>query len=248
MNVDKIATTLIRFRDISLKFHVALFKKRGEIREDICKIHTFDDKSYMNYEPNMYLTLEINSAYDEEWNPKKSIMITNKSLFQVVHGFRTFINSFYDQKIFYRVKGSSVIKLYADMAKKYTVKLELYGFKESVMMELVPAVVLDSEGTTYEGCHIKLHERSNYGELSITEIEALSYMLSRIDMFTYASAMLNYHAQTIDKMNVTQTHVQTSNKVRTSSNHILLERSKEEVKSSIIKKSNDDEFFGIKED
>lgn len=135
--------------------------------------------------PNAFLTFEYKEG---TWTRDKSILVNELNLVKVVKGFRKMHNNIYNGGIFAQDKNGKVV-IYQDRARECTEAIRL-GTQH---MLLVPAIIEDDSGLTYEGIILYINNMSNYVELPIDYFEGIVRKLEKIDMFVYSQLLLNFY-------------------------------------------------------
>ena len=101
------------------------------------------------------------------------------------------IRNIYEKDIFATSNGSIIT--YADEVQKSTITVNL-PFSNSAFM-IVPAVVYDDNGVSYEGANLFINNTSNSTGLTIEGLEALRDVISKVDFFLYSQSLVNYYIQ-----------------------------------------------------
>lgn len=135
--------------------------------------------------PNAFITFEYK---DGTWSKDKSILINELNLVKVVKGFRNMHKNIYSGGIFAQDKNGKVI-IYADRVRECTEAIRI-GVQH---MLLVPAIIEDDSGLTYEGVILYLNNMENVVELPIDWFEGMIRVLEKIDMFQYSQLLLNFY-------------------------------------------------------
>lgn len=146
--------------------------------------------------PNAFITFEYK---DGAWSKDKSILINELNLVKVVKGFRNMHKNIYNGGIFAQDRNGRVI-IYNDRVRECTEAIRI-GVQH---MLLVPAIIEDDGGLTYEGVILYLNNMQNFVELPIDWFEAIIRMLEKVDMFHYSQLLLNFYisyAKNIEEMN-----------------------------------------------
>lgn len=135
--------------------------------------------------PNAFITFEYK---DGTWSKDKSILINELNLVKVVKGFRNMHKNIYNGGIFAQDKNGKVI-IYGDRSRECTEAIRI-GVQH---MLLVPTVIIDDSGITYEGVTLYLNTMENFIELPIDWFEGMIRVLEKIDMFQYSQLLLNFY-------------------------------------------------------
>lgn len=146
--------------------------------------------------PNAFITFEYK---DGAWSKDKSILINELNLVKVVKGFRNMHKNIYNGGIFAQDKNGRVV-IYSDKARDCTEAIRV-GVQH---MLLVPAIIEDDSGLTYEGVILYMNNMENFVELPIDWFEGIIRVLEKIDMFQYSQLLLNFYitfSKNIEKMN-----------------------------------------------
>lgn len=135
--------------------------------------------------PNAFITFEYK---DGTWSKDKSILINELNLVKVVKGFRNMHKNIYNGGIFAQDKNGRVI-IYSDKARECTEAIRV-GIQHIL---LVPAIIEDDSGLTYEGVILYLNNMENFVELPIDWFEGMIRVLEKIDIFQYSQLLLNFY-------------------------------------------------------
>ena len=186
MNHYKISRELLNIgRKLVIKMNVSLI---GDNNVPFLNQYARPDGSSsksISLTPNAFITFEYKEG---TWTKDKSILINELNLVKVVKGFRNMHKNIYNGGIFAQDKNGKVV-IYQDRARECTEAIRL-GTQN---MLLVPAVIEDDSGITYEGIILYINNMSNYVELPIDWFEGLMRQLEKIDMFQYSQLLLNFY-------------------------------------------------------
>lgn len=185
--IDKISVTLSQpNKNIRLRFHVVLNSTVSD--KKLNRVFELNDKSYLSLEPTSFFTLE---CMKQPWEKEKSFLINEKNIYKVARAFKLMNAHIYQvDDIFVMDKEK---KLYIDKSvqKKYTEIVEDYWRNQKMLM--VPDVVYDDEGVSYEGVVIYFNKTENFVELSLEEFESVFRILKNADLFSYTMSVLTYY-------------------------------------------------------
>jgi len=240
----KISREILKLKNLLIKMNIKLINERNDGK--ISSFHSsykVGDDNFISVDIQPFITLEIKDR--EGWNKYKSIIITQKNIYQLIKGFKQLIDNIINGEIFAAKRNGEVIA-YGDKIKENTV--HIYNLGGTQKLQLQPGVIYDDEDDlTYEGAVAYFNKSDFYAQLTIDDIDAIYYTLNNIDMYAYSQSLLNYYVSTLEKMDVQPIEIRKKKK------NPFLENSvpKEEIKSTqtpndSVSKMSDEDFFGVK--
>lgn len=243
MSLKKISSKLLFLnRNSLLKYNVRTY----DYKEDrgLSPISLFFD-SYGTVDLTGYLTIEIKEE-NAEWDPSRSIMITERNIYQFLKGLKQFIDNFYKKDTFEISEGKTIITR-ESIAEN---SVDIYISKGNVV-RLSPAVIYDpQEDIYYEGAIIYLNKAVNSIEVHYTIIEALYRAIDKVDFPTYTMNFYRFFMENLDEENKKKFENEKLNsfkpiiKKKSIFNEEPESTVKEETSSSTIDRSNPmDDFF-----
>jgi hypothetical protein len=231
MKIEKISSELFKYRSLTLKLHVKLYRdSQNKNMEYFIQPFNYNNKDYMKIAIDTFLTLEAKPD-KAAWDRSQNIIINFYNIAHIIRSFKTMIDNIYEKEIFAIDKNNKVI-LYADQVKKNTVT-HIGNPGQKISME--PTVVYDENDITYEGCRLTINKNDNYEDLTIDALESIYYILNKIDLFTYASSMIN--------MYMNDPSYQKPDTIKETKKHVLLEKDKNVSKANF--NVSNSEYFNI---
>ena len=233
-DVDKVSRVISYInKSLVVKIHIKLNKINNltNTKETFHKTYNVFGVKGIKIDVLTFLTLEI-VADKENWDKTKSLMITPHSIYKILKPLKECRDAIYNNDIFY-ISTSKGLSIYADEAEKFTRTTKMN--KENQSLFIKPALLFDENETSYEGVYLYLNKIENLVELSIEELDALVYILDKVDMFVYSQALLNYFVNSKTDMPSTDNINQSTKPV--------LNTPKSYVQSNIFKKEKSESFF-----
>jgi hypothetical protein len=241
MNFEKIYCILYQHKQLLLKLHVKLLKENGGRVENFHQVFSYGEKNYLKLDLQSFLTFELKEK-DDIWDKSKTILINDRNIYQIIHGFKKMVKNIYKGGVF-AIDSSNEIIMYSDKVEENTVHLYYIGGSQRLI--LAPCIIYDSNSISYEGCIIYINNKSNYVQFTIDELEALYYILKKINIFTYSIELLNYYMLSANKVNISNTVFKSNEKERPKYN-IFTDNDKSKIESKLMPKITDEDFFGFK--
>jgi hypothetical protein len=239
--MNKITRTIFTInKKVSVKIHVNLkgtdFKTGKE--EELISFTARDDKAYMNVNPQSFISLDL--ITDKElWSRDRSIILNTRNLFAIVKGLKKAVENIYDGGVF-AVNEKNEPIIYSDLIDANTVRIFNLMMNQRLIVQ--PTIVYDETDVSYEGCTIFFNKMVNCVELTIDELEALLYILEKIDIFTYSQTLVNMYYSQKDNVTLTQT---TKSTYKPRANVFNVKKT-ESVDSTLVTPVDDDTFNGLK--
>jgi len=238
--VQRISRVILQpVKNFNLKINVKLYQEKNNKLESYHKKFEFNKVKYLTLNPSVYLSLDINNK-EEEWDKSRSIMITQRNIYQLIKNFKTMLTNLYGDEIF-AMNSKGEIVIYPDMVDKYTLKIYNLGLNQRMILK--PSIIYDENEVSYEGVIMYINNSDNFIELPIDAFESLFYTLSKVDIYTYSQQLLNYYVSCLDKgedlNNIT---------ISTKKYHPISDvnnKDKEEVKGFVYRPKSDKEFFNF---
>lgn len=232
-------------RHLQLRIHVKLVKDRNGRAENFHNVANLDKGRYGTLDLQSFLTLDFTDKTSESHWQSKSIMITQRNIFQIVNGFEEMYKAICSNDIFaVNKRGESIIKD-AEKAKE-SVK-RIYNLGNNHRIVLSPAIIFDDEtNQTFEGVVLYINKTDNAVELPIDAFEALYYALKQVDIFVYSQSLLNYYLAAVN-VGLEELGIEVTNDApakKKSTKHILVDE--EKVTSTVPKKT--DVFSGLEKE
>lgn len=239
-NIQKITRVLLTpTKNLTLKMHTKLFNDKEDGRkENFHNEFSYGSNGYLKLDIQSFLTLEITGG---EWSKDKSIVITQQNLYQIIDGFRQCVKNIKDGGVFALSKERQLI-IYADAAEQGTVKIFNIGPNQRIILK--PAIIYDSNETSYEGAHMFINNMGNIIDLPFDAIESILYKLEQTDLFVYSQLMINYYTILLNKIGGKPPESKPQYQKRKSV-FDLPQENKEAVSSTLQTPQTDEEFFGI---
>lgn len=185
----KITRTLLTFKTMTMKLHVKL---KGDNDKFSFKYHNeteYLSQRYLSLNPSVFLTIDvIDKENDYGFDKSKSLIITQRSIFQLIMFFRRLVKSMYTKDLF-MTKGNEII-IHNDIANDVK---ELLQLSQNSVIGGIPAIIYDENEISYEGVHLFINKTANIIPLTFTELETVLYTLEKIDLFHYSQLLLNYY-------------------------------------------------------
>jgi len=172
----KITKTILILGKMRLRFHVKL-------ESDMHAEWEFNDSLYATINPSAFATIENTDKTGVE----SSVMLTQSNIFSAITAVNKIIKNIYEKNIYATRNGKLVI--YDDEANKHRTMTQLYGGGALLFR---PAIVYDNNETSYEGATMFINNTDNAVNLSIDQLEAFRYALTKIDFYVYAQLLTNY--------------------------------------------------------
>lgn len=164
---------------LRIRFHV-------KIDSDNHKEFDFNQKTYTAITYPSFITLE-NMNNTNQNDSTKSIMITEKNIFSLITALNSMKNKLYNENL-YIIENKKLVLL-NDVAVKNTVTTQLYG---GGIIAMKPSIVYDENDNQYEGVTLFINNTGNAIDLTIDELEAVLYCVTKVDFFTYSQLIINY--------------------------------------------------------
>lgn len=218
-------------RKLSVKMNVALVNENNSSFINLYAKPNDVSMKGISLNPGCFVSFEYK---DGTWSKDKTILINELNLAKVVKGFKNVHRNIYEGDIFAQTKEGRVV-IYQDRARECTESIRV-GTQN---MLLVPAVIQDDNGLTYEGVILYINNMDNFIELPIDWFDGIIRVLDKIDMFAYSQALLNFYIGFRENE-----EVKNSTEVRTIPNSRKKSTLKNE-KSTLIK--DDNTFEGLEE-
>jgi len=238
--VQRISRIILQpVKNLNLKINVKLYQEKNNKLESYHKEFEFNKVKYLTLNPSVYLSLDINNK-EEEWDKSRSIMITQRNIYQLIKNFKTMLTNLYGDEIF-AINSKGEIVIYSDMIVKYTLKIYNLGLNQRMIIK--PAIVYDENEVSYEGVIMYINNSDNFIELPIDAFESLFYTLSKIDIYTYSQQLLNYYVSCLDKDGDLKDINVSIKKYHPISD--VNDKDKEEVKGFIFKPKSNKEIFNF---
>lgn len=248
-NIEKVTRTIIQpTRNSRLRLHVKLLQeKEGRVENFHSLYRKETGEGYLTVDIQSFMTFELVDR--DGWDMSKSIMITQRNIYQIIRGFDKLLKAFYEGEMF-GVRENGDIFSYTDKVKENT--LELFHLGANHRMIVRPAVIYDINEVTYEGVAIHLNRTENVIEMSITEFESLFYALKQANLFVYSQLMLNFFTSTLQEEKIELKEVKKEKKpttTKTNKQHPMLHSGpKEKVTQSGFNNQTDEDYFQVKFD
>ena len=244
-NVEKITRVVIQpSRNLRLRLHVKLLQEREGRKENFHSLFEkpSGDGEILTLDAQSFLTLEIVDR--GEWNAKKSLLIDQRNIYQVIKGFEKCLKALYNEKIFDKRQNGEIFA-YREAVEKNTIPLYYLGGNNRMVLR--PTVVYDMNEVSYEGVAIHINTKEYVAELAIDAFEALYYALKQANLFVYSQLMLNYFVSALREEKIELREVKKEKKIQKSNKtHPLLHSGpKEEVKQQGFNEETPEKFFGM---
>ena len=238
--VQRISRIILQpVKNFTLKINVKLYQEKNNKIESYHKEFEFNKIKYLTLNPSAYLSLDINNK-EEEWDKSKSIMITQRNIYQLIKNFKIMLDNMYKDDIF-AMNSKGEIIIYSDMVNKYIIKIYNLGLNQRMIIK--PAIVYDENEVSYEGIIMYINNSDNFVELPIDAFESLFYTLSKIDIHTYSQQLLNYYVSCLDKEEDLNNISIVNKKYHPISD--VNNKEKEEVKGFVFRPKSDKEIFNF---
>ena len=145
--------------------------------------HTID----LNYTPMVYI--KANSKLFWDRGRKAMIIMTMRNQHIIVEAFKRMMRIMHED-VFYMENG--VLQRYA--LKDEWIVREYPSQKDSFV--LTPTIIKDeSDGRLYEGVNMLMNDSEIYIDFTFDEFMAVFNALTRIDLFLYSQALLNFYIE-----------------------------------------------------
>ena len=194
--VKTISRHILRVQNVIVKMVVPLIDKEtgADLINDSAKEMPNDRPTehsiYLEHFP--FVVIEIKNKNLNFLEPRaRMVIMTPKTQPVIVKALKHFIKEvFYEREdVFFVREGKT--ELYS-VTEDMITRVYNAGDKNNMLLE--PVVITDqSDGTTYEGCRLYLNSSTNSVDLTVDQIESLYYTLSKIDIFMYSQALLNFY-------------------------------------------------------
>ena len=176
---DKLTRTILQYPGMALKLHVPLSTGKYHFHNNFGNI--------LDINIGGFLTLEV--PKNEENANNRSFMIGIGNIGNVVAAMKRVLKAIYEQPMF--VNENNKVVLDKELANKYISTINVPRLSQGLI--IIPAVVEDDDGVTYEGAFIYVNKMANIIKLSITEFENLVYLLEKADITVLSQLLLNYY-------------------------------------------------------
>jgi hypothetical protein len=172
----KITKTIMLLGKLRVRFHLKLDNNMHNEWD-------YNHQVYTSLSPVSYATIENTD------NPgvETSVMVTPGNIFSVITAANRIIKNIYEQPIYATRNGKLII--YDDEANKHRVLTQLYG---SGALMFKPTIIYDQNETAYEGAALSINNTDNTVNLSIDQLEAFRYCITKIDFAVYSQLLMNY--------------------------------------------------------
>lgn len=242
--IDKITRVLLQTnKHLVLKIHCKTTKTINGVKQDFNNIFDYGENTYLKMDYLTFLTLELVDG--TEWDKSKNLVITSKNLFQIQQGLKTMINSLRNGDIYKARKkvnsdNSSYMELfiYTEDVKNNTLVIKLLGDSNN-RLGLQPCIVTDECECQYEGVRLLINKQINSVEITLEELEAIYYTLSKVDLFLYGQSLINYYMTHLKDraIEVKSYNTNVDKKVKFDT------ADKNEISSTIITEKSEEEIF-----
>lgn len=225
-----------------LRFHVRLKTEKDGKIEHFHKIFKNENnqEQIIILDPKPSLTMEIMDG--EAWDGSKWLWINPFNIGRITRGFKEIIDKLYTQPIYYTDENGE-LHVYREMVETNTVDIAM-KFGQRLIMK--PTVIYDIDEVSYQGVVLYVNKTANYCQLSLDELEAVYHVMTKIDLFAYSQALLNYYVamQHEGKIEVTETKKEKFN--TTKKGHALIREDVPKTTSVGIGATSDPkDFFGL---
>lgn len=185
----KISRILGYFGKLTVKIHVSIKTNPNEPSDLFHNEFEFNNNVYLHLNPFVFITLERRTDNKNTWDKSGNIMLLQSNIHSFIRGIDEILENITIGKMF-AAKNNGEIVLYKDEAIKNSVMIHLIHSNNTV--KIMPGIVYDDNGTSYEGAIFYFNKIENDIPLTIEEMEGLRYLLTNIDLVTYSQLILNY--------------------------------------------------------
>lgn len=190
MAYKKISRTIFRISNLVCKISIGLLS--GEGQKVGVDVYDFSGSKYLSLQYYPLLVLDI--VDKSVWSRNRSIVLNSKTLVHFISGVHKLIKLF-DNDIYFYNSDKKLCLVALDSS--YLIRLTNLG--DNNIVEMYPVVIEDRDLVQYEGARLVFNNVNNFVELSYDELLSLSYLLKKIDLFTYSQLLINFIAMTNGK-------------------------------------------------